>query len=182
MPPKRPDLAPLNLSFKDPILENLTRIEPAVDPKVSLKKINDVIERFKHMKKEDILELFTSEYVNQHIEVEYNVLPDPDRQVIEIIKPESKSGQKFYKSHGVSRGDNQIKDIWFPFVERQFHIFVKPEDKYIASVERLGLARMSELDASHVLTLLRDPTLHLYGRFMDFTNASICAKLYYENI
>lgn len=160
--------------------EKLKKVDDTItNYKETENRIEKTVLRLRFMNIKDVEEIFS--HVNDKLPLEFEKVVDPDREVIRIIKPIEKAGQLFYKSSGSSRGDKSIAGIWFPFVAKKER-FIKLEDKYINSYNNFeGGVKFDELsdeDKSAMLDLIRNPDLFKYGRFIDYTNASISARLH----
>ena len=169
--------------------EKLMRLDKTIeDVKATAKRLEKTIEQLRFMSISDVRGIFSR--VNSKLQLEFTKEDDPDREVIRIIKPEEKAGQFFYKSTGTSRGDKSIEGVWFPFIKKDMGIlrekrFVKLEDKYINAynifVSGVRFEDISDEDKSAMIDLIRNADLLSFGRFMDYTNASIAARLNLEN-
>jgi hypothetical protein len=141
--------------------------------------IETVIHKFKFMNREDVFDLYNSDKINKNIKISGVKTESSIRDIAQITEPVL---QLFYKSKGESRVGLDLKDIWFPFKEVQVigQRLEKLEDKYITSWENLkhGLP----FDKDLILEMARNPDLLIYGRFMNYTFASISARLYYEEL
>jgi len=163
--------------------DKLKRLDPTVeDVKNTEKRVEQTILKLRYMNMKEIDEVFS--HVNDKISIEFERIRDPDREIIKIIKPEEKAGQLFYKSTGTSRNDKGIAGVWFPFVSKDKR-FVKLEDRYIDSYNSfeggVKYEDISDEEKSAMLDLIKNPNLFTYGRFIDYTNASISARLHQEN-
>lgn len=164
--------------------ENLKKLDDTiVDYKETEKRIENTVLKLRFMNIKDVEEIFSE--VNDKLPLEFERIPDRDREIIRIIKPEEKEGQLFYKSTGTSRGDKSIAGVWFPFVSKGKRI-IKSEDRYINSYNNfeggVRFEETSEEDKSAMLDLIRNLELFKYGRFIDYTNACISARLYQEKL
>jgi hypothetical protein len=160
--------------------DKLKRLDPTLeDVKEREKRIEQTIIKMKYMNMNDVREIFSQ--VNDKLSIEYERVPDLDREIIRIIKPEEKAGQLFYKSTGTSRKDKSIAGVWFPFVSKDKR-FIKLEDRYIDSYNSfeggVKFENITDEDKSAMLDLIRNPNLFTYARFIDYTNASISARLH----
>ena len=181
---KRPP--PIVVSDLEPrfFYEKLKKLDNTIiNFKETEKRVENTVLKLRFMNIKDIEEIFSK--VNDKLSLEFEKIPDADREVIRILKPEEKKGQLFYKSTGTSRGDKGIAGVWFPFVSKDKR-FVKLEDKYISSYNNfeggVRFEELSEEDKSAMLDLVRNLELFKYGRFIDYTNASISARLYQEKL
>ena len=175
---RRPPM--LSLQLKNPadsILKNLEILEPLKPATESLSIIESVIEKFKFMDGRDIRDIYNSDKINQDVKISGTRVENPTREIIQINEP---AVQLFYKSKDVSRGGLDIKDVWFPFnrIEIIGQRLEKAEDKYISNWE--NFKQNLPFDKDVILEMIRNPDLKIYGRFINYTNASISARLYKE--
>lgn len=154
--------------------------------RIFLDNINKIENILKYMNREQIIDIYKN--IDEPLEIEYKKLSNiNDREIIEVIKPLEKAGQKFYKSMGQSR-DPTIKDFWFPFEGEEIvgsKRLIKSEDKYLNAIESFKTTRkMTPVLTDYIKTLLSEilftDSLLNYGRFIDYTNACISKKLYHD--
>ena len=159
-------------------------------------KINNTEDILKFMNKSKILDIYSK---IDSIDIKYGPAIDKDgkeiifddRQILQIIEPIEKAGQKFYKSKGESRNlseEHNIKDFWFPFVDINIigeKRLIKSEDKYLLAIETIKNRHILDLEdptfaqLKLLLTeILYTDSLLDYGRFIDNFNAAISKRLY----
>lgn len=139
----------------------------------------DLIENtLKHMNRDQIVKLY--EEFNKEIDelkIEYTIIDDKDREIIEILLPDKLAGIKFYRSTGTSR-DSSLKGLWFPTSGKDFSgRLEKLEDKYLSAIEYFKKNNKPEQDIL-IKEMLSNDIILKFGRFITKDNLLISGYLY----
>ena len=114
--------------------------------------------------------------------IDCKILPSAHgREMVEIVSINGKpqSNLFFYKSSGTSRGDNAIKNIWFPCgdtcLSPRTKRITKAENRFLSN--NMALRSQVSLENNAYAASNNGPHLKKYARFINKNNALISKML-----